>query len=273
MFRRRHPTVHNIVGMGLQPSEASYAVHNLVSSRASYFLAGILPQDLPDVAVRKFVYSDFVPEVFMVPPGFQIRYILMFHSYSWCLQCLNYYGNTHNYKVINLDNWVFKDLIFNAYKWKKYVSQLKDLKNISKRINFFTSQYLNDTVLLANHILKPSIFYLMDEGTANFTYSDIREKNKKVFSAKKFYSLISYSSLITGSLKIKKSYISQPSIYVQNILFEHKKLFPNSYLRKLIHSHIANDNNLVTSFKNNTSIDPFKFNIVDYPEVEVIDLR
>ena len=100
------------------------------------------------------------------------------------------YGNTHNYKVINLDNWVFKDLIFNAYKWKKYVSQLKDLKNISKRINFFTSQYLNDTVLLANHILKPSIFYLMDEGTANFTYSDIREKNKKVFLSQMFKFLL-----------------------------------------------------------------------------------
>ena len=114
--------------------------------------------------------------------------IIIYVDFNIEKEIIQSYLKESDYKIFYLSNWVFKDIIFNSYKWKKYISQLKDLKKNSHRINFFTSQYFNDTVLLANKILKPFKFYLMDEGTANFLYSQIREKNK-VFSLGSLISL------------------------------------------------------------------------------------
>ena len=73
-------------------------------------------------------------------------------------------------------------------------------------------------------------------------------KNKKLFSANEVSSIITYSSLFSENIKIKKSYIHQPIVYVHNLLLEYEKLFPGFYLRKIIDGYIANDNSLVSSF-------------------------
>jgi len=100
------------------------------------------------------------------------------------------FGKIHGYKVINLVNWVFKDLIKNSFKWREFVQKINKIRNRKKKINLFASQYLNDSVLLAYNILKPSSFYLMDEGTASFDFSDIRENNKEGILKIKIKSLI-----------------------------------------------------------------------------------
>ena len=78
-------------------------------------------------------------------------------------------------------------------------------------------------------------------------------KNRKLFSAKEVSAVITYSSLFSENIKIKKSYVRQPNVYLQNLLHEYEKLFPGFYLRKMIGSYITNDKNLVESFKNNKS--------------------
>ena len=100
------------------------------------------------------------------------------------------FGKTHSYKVSNLNNWVFKDLLKNSSEWREFEQKLIEIRNGGKSINLFTSQYLNDSVLLANNILKPSGYYLMDEGTASFDYADMREKNKEGILKTKIKSLL-----------------------------------------------------------------------------------
>jgi len=89
------------------------------------------------------------------------------------------FAEERNYKVINIDSWVFKDLFMYPFKHREFFKELYQIKNRSKDINLFVSQYLNDSTLIANNILKPEVFYLMDEGTASILYSGIREKNNE----------------------------------------------------------------------------------------------
>ena len=49
-------------------------------------------------------------------------------------------------------------------------------------------------------------------------------KNKKLFSANEVSSIITYSSLFSENIKIKKSYIDQPNIYVHNLLLEYMRI-------------------------------------------------
>ena len=46
-------------------------------------------------------------------------------------------------------------------------------------------------------------------------------KNRKLFSAKEVSAVITYSSLFSENIKIKKSYIHQPNVYVHNLLLEY----------------------------------------------------
>ena len=45
-------------------------------------------------------------------------------------------------------------------------------------------------------------------------------KNRKLFSAKEVSAVITYSSLFSENIKIKKSYIREPNVYLQNLLHE-----------------------------------------------------
>ena len=103
---------------------------------------------------------------------------------------IQHFAKENDYKVINLNTWVFKDLFRYPSKWHEFFKKLNQIRNSEKKINLFVSQYLNDTTLIANNILKPSVFYLMDEGTASILFSDIREKKKEGILKRKIKSLI-----------------------------------------------------------------------------------
>ncbi|MDB9886808.1 hypothetical protein OAC92_00255 [Polaribacter sp.] len=103
---------------------------------------------------------------------------------------IKHFAKGKDYKIINLNNWVFKDLFRCPSKPREFFKTLNQIRNREKNINLFVSQYLNDSTLIANNILKPSTFYLMDEGTANILFSDIREKNKEGILKIKIKSLI-----------------------------------------------------------------------------------
>lgn len=78
------------------------------------------------------------------------------------------------YKIFK--NWVFKDLIKHNYH-KLFITYIKELLSECKTFSLFSSYYSSDYALIANAILKPKMFVLMDEGTAS-----IQTVNQRTYS-------------------------------------------------------------------------------------------
>ena len=78
------------------------------------------------------------------------------------------------------------------------------------------------------------------------------QKNRILLSAEKISALITYSSLFSKNIKIKKYYIRQPNVYVQYLLPEFLKIFPYFNLRKIAGGYPA-DNKLEKNIKRNLS--------------------
>jgi hypothetical protein len=97
----------------------------------------------------------------------------------------NVYG-----EVIIFESWTFKDLFRNPYKHQFFINLC--LSFVNKEIFFFASHYDSDSTLLFNSIVKPSKYFLMDEGTASFSVQIQRNSFEfrtklKVFIKSLFY--------------------------------------------------------------------------------------
>lgn len=79
-------------------------------------------------------------------------------------------------KVVIFQNWIFKDLFFNRRKIRVFRDFCKGLKDSRKNITLFASHYDSDPDLLFLSIVKPKMYYLMDEGTASFSVINARKK-------------------------------------------------------------------------------------------------
>lgn len=90
------------------------------------------------------------------------------------------------YIVFDYVQWSPKELITNRTEINRYIA---DLKRFSKNNNarLFTNSYYIDASQLANRILSPIDFFIMDEGNASFELAIRRSKKIGRFS---FYHLI-----------------------------------------------------------------------------------
>ncbi|WP_222535560.1 hypothetical protein [Pedobacter polysacchareus] len=110
--------------------------------------------------------------------------------------------NTKIGKVLVFKNWVFKDIFINPSKHRNFISYCKKVRNENNQILFFASHYNSDNTLIFLSLVKPTSFYIMDEGTASFTVSYLRSKaNSDAFK------LIMKSLLYGFVLRIPKSLI------------------------------------------------------------------
>lgn len=110
-------------------------------------------------------------------------------------------------------SWTIRDTITNAFKHKRFISYLELLKKKYPAFILFTSQYSSDYTLLLYSILKPEVFYLMDEGTASFSVVCKRE-NKQSFSWKLVFKSLIYKHFIRFPKRI--CYYSQYHLRVKN---------------------------------------------------------
>ena len=78
------------------------------------------------------------------------------------------------------------------------------------------------------------------------------QKNRILLSAEKISALITYSSLFSKNIKIKKYYIHQPNVYVQYLLPEFREKFPYFNLRKVVDGY-PSDNKLENNVMRNLS--------------------
>jgi hypothetical protein len=74
-------------------------------------------------------------------------------------------------------NWVFKDIVLNPQKHKDFIHFCLELKKSKLAYTFLSSHYQNDNDLLFLSIVKPTKYYLMDEGTASFSVARARQKH------------------------------------------------------------------------------------------------
>lgn len=93
-------------------------------------------------------------------------------------------------EVIIFESWTFKDLFKNPRKHQFFINLC--LRFANQKIFFLASHYDSDSTLLFNSIVKPSKYFLMDEGTASFSVQIQRNsfefKSKlKVFVKSLFY--------------------------------------------------------------------------------------
>lgn len=81
--------------------------------------------------------------------------------------------------VIIFRNWVFKDLFINRHLCNDFIKFCEEFKKNHPDIIFFSSHYDSDPFLLFLNIVRPKLFYLMDEGTASYSvyYKRLARKN------------------------------------------------------------------------------------------------
>ena len=94
-------------------------------------------------------------------------------------------------------------------------------------------------------------------------------KNRKLFSAKEVSAVITYSSLFSENIKIKKSYVRQPNIYLQNLLHEYEKLFPGFYLRKMAKSHQNAVHPKEIMLQKSKNFHDLKKNLFSFPQTKI----
>ena len=78
---------------------------------------------------------------------------------------------------IVFESWVFKDLILNRKRVNAFIEICQKVNISYPHIHFFASHYDTDSTLLFLSLVKPSKFYLLDEGSASFSVNDKRNKN------------------------------------------------------------------------------------------------
>ena len=81
-------------------------------------------------------------------------------------------------EVIFFKSWRFEDLVLKPKLSKQFIATCRSLRFRFRRINLYTSHYDSDFCLLADSILKPKKFVLMDEGTASFETAIARRSNR-----------------------------------------------------------------------------------------------
>lgn len=97
--------------------------------------------------------------------------------------------------IESFEYWKFKDVIRGAAN--EFISFLKKIKGCNR---LYLSQYFADYSLLAAAVLKPSILYVMDEGTASFLIVSTRNKKNLLD-----WKLLVKSILYKRCLKFPKS--------------------------------------------------------------------
>ncbi|GEM_PF-1774336 len=99
--------------------------------------------------------------------------------------------NTNDYgEVIIFESWTFKDLFINPSKHQLFINLCK--RFVNKKIFFFASHYDSDSTLLFNSIVKPSKYFLMDEGTASFSVQIQRNSFDFITKNKNFVKSLFY---------------------------------------------------------------------------------
>ena len=122
-------------------------------------------------------------------------------------------------------------------------------------IFFLKSVTVSLSQMIRNKVDINSINVSFREGILfNINGLEIRsnQKNRILLSAEKISALITYSSLFSKNIKIKKYYIRQPNVYVQYLLPEFRKKFPYFNLRKVVDGY-PSDNKLENNIKRNLS--------------------
>lgn len=104
--------------------------------------------------------------------------------------------------VVVFRNWTFRDIFLNKERHKTYISFCKKIKeNYGNQIVFFASHYNSDNTMLFVAIVKPESFFIMDEGTASFQVSLLRNK-KNQFHINHFIKSLLYGLRIAFPKKL-----------------------------------------------------------------------
>ena len=98
-------------------------------------------------------------------------------------------------EVIIFESWTFKDLFKNPRKHQFFINLC--LRFVNQKIFFLASHYDSDSTLLFNSIVKPSKFFLMDEGTASFSVQMLRNSSEFVGNFKAFIKSLFYKKQIS----------------------------------------------------------------------------
>ncbi len=75
----------------------------------------------------------------------------------------------HGLNYLDFTYWRFRELFYNKKCYASYKKCLYSIKDKNDVIFLYSNQYSSDYVLLANSILKPHTFILLDEGTASIS--------------------------------------------------------------------------------------------------------
>lgn len=120
----------------------------------------------------------------------------------------------YNIECFYFKNWIFKDLFGKEKEFRRFIRKAKELKMGGGEFDLYMSQYSSDFVFILNSLLKPSIFTLMDEGTAILNFRRIREEEKSSQNFKSYVKSFVYGINMTApktvryftkyNLKIKK---------------------------------------------------------------------
>ena len=148
-------------------------------------------------------------------------------------------GSNQFGKVIIFKNWVFKDLLSNSSKCKEFIDFCVDLKKRNIVDTFFTSHYDSDPDLLFLSIVNPTMYYLMDEGTASF--SVVHSRNKPNYQKKIEISIKSLLYGIAFSLPKKVTYFTQ-----YNLDKKEEDVLEKYYIKKIANplANLINDESI-----------------------------
>ena len=130
-----------------------------------------------------------------------IVYSINNDSYLWIKNLMGYFD------VRIFHNTRPRELLFNRSNINQYIDYLKSVSNIGIS-KMFSSLYYVAESKIANKIIKPSTFYVMDEGNASFSFV------VNFFSIKNFILSFIYGYSLQEPSKI--TYFSQYSIPIKN---------------------------------------------------------
>ena len=125
--------------------------------------------------------------------------------------------NNHEFpNIFVFDSWKFSDLVFNRNIPNKFIRFCEKIKVDLRNFIFFSCHYGSDHYLLFLSIVKPSKYYLMDEGTANFATQLKRSEGRKNLIKNTIKSLLYFSQVrLPSSLVYFTQYNLIPSKFDQ----------------------------------------------------------
>ncbi|MEX0597102.1 MAG: hypothetical protein WD512_11435 [Candidatus Paceibacterota bacterium] len=143
-------------------------------------------------------------------------------------------------EIIYFKKWFFKDLVSFKALHKDFIKKIKFLRNEYKEFKIFSSQYGSDFVLLLFSMLRPTKFYLLDEGTASIKVACLRRKR---FSFKKNAQLLIKSVLYRKRLTLPKkvTFITDYDLSIKkedSVIKMSHELYKNEVDRYLDEVHI-----------------------------------